>query len=389
MAGAGTPTPNFPTSLDTAVTFNSTDNRATIILSAWLTKFWAAIVALETVVGVTASAVTTTLVNRMSGVAAGDKAMSLTGTEVATNKTFTSPAISSPAFSGTPTGLTATHVGLGNVNNTSDASKPVSTATQTALNLKADLASPAFTGTPTFAGAFNEAKGADIASATTTSIGAATGNYVNVTGVVTITGLGTVAVGTRRTVNFTGILLLTYNATSLILPTAASITTAAGDVAEFTSLGSGNWVCTSYLRANGQALASSASATYYAKGMASYTSNTTITHGLGTTPTKIIIKAFTISLNGAYRAAVSDGIAIISGGTIQNSASHSICTDTIEGTPSNGMGTSTTTGVVAQYGFQGGGICTLSAVGGTTFTLTLSGGSEGVNSHNVIWEAFA
>jgi len=40
-------------------------------------------------------------------------------------------------------------VGLGNVNNTSDASKPVSTATQTALNLKAQLASPALTGTAT------------------------------------------------------------------------------------------------------------------------------------------------------------------------------------------------------------------------------------------------
>lgn len=40
-------------------------------------------------------------------------------------------------------------VGLGNVDNTSDAAKPVSTATQNALDLKADLASPAFTGTPT------------------------------------------------------------------------------------------------------------------------------------------------------------------------------------------------------------------------------------------------
>lgn len=40
-------------------------------------------------------------------------------------------------------------VGLGNVDNTSDASKPVSTATTTQLNLKAPLASPAFTGTPT------------------------------------------------------------------------------------------------------------------------------------------------------------------------------------------------------------------------------------------------
>lgn len=36
---------------------------------------------------------------------------------------------------------------LGNVDNTSDANKPVSTLTQTALNLKANLASPTFTGT--------------------------------------------------------------------------------------------------------------------------------------------------------------------------------------------------------------------------------------------------
>lgn len=40
-------------------------------------------------------------------------------------------------------------VGLGLVDNTSDASKPVSTAQQTALNLKANLASPTFTGTVT------------------------------------------------------------------------------------------------------------------------------------------------------------------------------------------------------------------------------------------------
>lgn len=45
--------------------------------------------------------------------------------------------------------LNKTAVGLANVDNTSDADKPVSTATQTALNLKADLASPTFTGVPT------------------------------------------------------------------------------------------------------------------------------------------------------------------------------------------------------------------------------------------------
>lgn len=45
----------------------------------------------------------------------------------------------SPAFTGTPTGITKTHVGLGNVDNTADTAKPVSMAQQAALDLKVDL----------------------------------------------------------------------------------------------------------------------------------------------------------------------------------------------------------------------------------------------------------
>ena len=44
--------------------------------------------------------------------------------------------------------LTKSDVDLANADNTSDANKPVSTAQQTALNLKANLSSPTFTGTP-------------------------------------------------------------------------------------------------------------------------------------------------------------------------------------------------------------------------------------------------
>jgi len=69
--------------------------------------------------------------------------VTLTGTQTLTNKTLTSPVIN------TPTGITKSDVGLANVDNTSDANKPVSSATQTALDLKAPLASPALTGTPT------------------------------------------------------------------------------------------------------------------------------------------------------------------------------------------------------------------------------------------------
>lgn len=58
-----------------------------------------------------------------------------------------------PTFTGTVTGVSKAHVGLGNVDNTSDADKPVSTAQQTALNLKANNASPNLTGTVDLAGA--------------------------------------------------------------------------------------------------------------------------------------------------------------------------------------------------------------------------------------------
>lgn len=54
----------------------------------------------------------------------------------------------SQIITGNPHGLTAVNLNLGNLDNTSDINKPISTAQQTALNLKANLASPNFTGTP-------------------------------------------------------------------------------------------------------------------------------------------------------------------------------------------------------------------------------------------------
>lgn len=95
-----------------------------------------------------------------------------------------------------------------------------------------------------------EDKGADMASAATTDLSTATGNFVDITGTVTITALGTAKAGSRRVVRFTGSLTLTHNSTSLILIGGKSIVTTAGDRAEFWSLGSGNWLNTDYQRAN-------------------------------------------------------------------------------------------------------------------------------------------
>ena len=58
--------------------------------------------------------------------------------------------LADPTFTGTVSGVTKSHVGLGNVDNTADSAKPVSTATQTALDLKAPIAAPSFTGDANF-----------------------------------------------------------------------------------------------------------------------------------------------------------------------------------------------------------------------------------------------
>ena len=64
--------------------------------------------------------------------------------------------IASPTFTGTVSGITKSMIGLGNVDNTSDALKPISTATQTSLDTKLSLSTAASTyapiSSPTFTG---------------------------------------------------------------------------------------------------------------------------------------------------------------------------------------------------------------------------------------------
>lgn len=84
-------------------------------------------------------------------------------------------------------------------------------------------------------------------SATTCDIGgtAVEGAKVLISGTTTITSFGT-GIDKLRFVRFSGALTLTHNATSLILPGAANITTIAGDTAVFMSDSSGNWRCYDY-----------------------------------------------------------------------------------------------------------------------------------------------
>lgn len=125
---------------------------------------------------------------------------------------------------GTTTGITKTSVGLANVDNTSDANKPVSTATQTALNLKAPLASPAFTGTPTgitkaHVGLGNVDNTADTAKPVSTAQQTALDLKQNAS-VVAANGMGVVAHGaTAGTARPTGFAVVTWIGT--VTPTNA------------------------------------------------------------------------------------------------------------------------------------------------------------------------
>jgi len=99
-------------------------------------------------------------------------------------------------------------------------------------------------------------KAADLASvAGTTDLSAVRGDFVDITGTNGITGLGTERKGRRVCCRFTGALTMTHNATSLILPGGVNRTTTAGTIAEFLSLGSGNWVCTSWMNGDDALLA--------------------------------------------------------------------------------------------------------------------------------------
>jgi hypothetical protein len=97
-------------------------------------------------------------------------------------------------------------------------------------------------------------KGADIASATAPAVGDVVGFMHDITGTTAIEGLGTVSAGIHKVLKFEGALTLTHNATSLILPGGANITTANGDVAWFISEGAGNWRCLAYMKADGSHL---------------------------------------------------------------------------------------------------------------------------------------
>ena len=192
--------------------------------------------------------------------------------------------------------------------------------------------------------AFNEAKGASIAAAATTDIWTpADGNLYHITGLGgPITSFGTAPqAGAERTLIFdsTGV-VLTYNATSLLLPSLANITTVAGDRAIVRADTTGNMIVVDYVRASGQSVAFAPLPNY-----------STIATTSGTVAPFAAIpswaKRITIALSGVKMSGADQmQLQLGTGGGIVSSGYAGVSTVTTNG--GNGSNNTTTTGFLLQ-----------------------------------------
>lgn len=103
----------------------------------------------------------------------------------------------------------------------------------------------------TLENAIFENQGTTLPSAGVVNLNSATGNYLHISGSVTINSFGTCPAGARFVLMFEGTPTLTYNATSLIIPGLANKTAAAGDCCMIVSEGSGNWRIVGYFAISG------------------------------------------------------------------------------------------------------------------------------------------
>lgn len=257
----------------------------------------------------------------------------------------------------------------------------------------------------TMTGALNEAAVVTLASASTVNVGAAAANTINISGTTTITSLGTIAAGAIRRLLFQGALTLTHNGTSLILPGNGNITTAAGDVAEFVSLGSGNWRCYSYNRATGTSVSStgfgiprnvwtafSGNVSATAGALTASVANLAVGHTFTATGTGTATSSGTTMTASAVSAgAFGVGQTVTFPGFSAN-YTHSGTTLTIIGTGAgaidvgsvvavnaSGITSSQATTVMTVTGITSGGLCVGMSVSGHTGTIVSFGTGTGGN----------
>ena len=262
----------------------------------------------------------------------------------------------------------------------------------------------------TMTGAFNEATTVTLASASTVDIGAAAANTINISGTTTITSFGTIAAGAIRRLHFEGALTLTHNGTSLILPGSSNITTAAGDVAELVSLGSGNWRCFSYNRATGTSVIStgfgiprniwtafSGNVSATAGALTASTANLAAGHSFtatgagtatssGTTMTASAVSAGafgvgqTVTFPGFSGTYTNSGTTL----TIVIASAGAIGVNSVVNLTASGITSSQATTVMTVTGITAGGLCVGMSVTGHTGTIASFGtGTGGAGTYNM------
>ena len=133
---------------------------------------------------------------------------------------------------------------------------------------------------------FSQGQPANLASAATTDIGAQNTVLLNITGTTTITSFGTNYNGPRY-LKFNGALTLTHNATTLILPGNANITTAANDRAIVVPNGTpaNGWIVFAYQRGDGNPLMADGFVTPAKLSTGAPTWDASSNVGIGVTPT--------------------------------------------------------------------------------------------------------
>jgi hypothetical protein len=166
-------------------------------------------------------------------------------------------------------------------------------------------------------------RSAAVTAAVTTDIGVKDEGTVlvtNVAGTIAITSFGTVSAGIKKLVTFTvsgGSLSITYNATSMILPSAASVTVVTGDSLYAESLGSGNWKVHAYYKQDGSAPSAFTDTSPIVKGSADATKLLRIeVDGLTTATTRTV----TAQDADITMAGIQNISKVISGMVISNNA---------------------------------------------------------------------
>lgn len=145
--------------------------------------------------------------------------------------------------------------------------------------------------------------------------------------------------GRQATIRFNTVRTLTHNATSLILPTGANITTAVGDICQVESRGSGNFRVNFYQRADGTALTGSGSGITALTGDVTASGSGSVAATLANIPTTATMAGKVTATNIAAPSTPSAGATAI----YVDSTSKNLAAKNDAGTVNHGVQTRTAT----------------------------------------------